>query len=79
MDELSSLLQISIVPGTVNGSNLIGAGMVVNDWIAFTGMACTATEIEVIDSIFKLHDNDEENDIVEELQKSLLDTTKIKS
>ena len=34
LDELSSLLQVPLVAGTVNrGSDVIGAGLVANDWV----------------------------------------------
>jgi len=72
-DELSNMLQIPLVAGTVNrGSDLIGAGLVVNDWCAFAGLNTTSTELSVIESIFKLQDS-EPTAIVKGLRSGLID------
>ena len=55
LEELSNLFQIPIAPGTINrGSDLIGAGCCVNDFIGFTGLDTTSVEIMIFEKIFKL-------------------------
>lgn len=73
-EELSSLLQVPLVAGTVNrGSDVIGSGLLVNDWCAFAGLDTTSTEISVVERIFKLQ-NAQPTAIVNEMRDTLIDT-----
>ncbi|KAK8957004.1 Eukaryotic translation initiation factor 6-2 [Platanthera zijinensis] len=53
-NNLSELLEVPVVAGTVNkGLRIISAGLIVNDCTIFCGSGTTTTELSVIESVFK--------------------------
>merc|ERR1711951_36072 len=73
-DELASLLQVPLVAGTVNrGADVIGGGMVVNDWVSFVGQDTTSTELSVIESVFKLNES-QPSAIAQKMRASLIES-----
>jgi translation initiation factor 6 len=58
-EELANLMQVPIGAATVNrGSELLGSGLVANDWTVFCGMDTTSAEIDNIEKILKIKANE---------------------
>lgn len=74
IDELSNFLGISISSATVNkGSNLVGAGICVNDDILICGWETTAFEIGTLTRVFKITETSTQNDGMFGVDESLND------
>lgn len=74
-DELSSLLQVPVVAGSVNrGSDVIGGGLVVNDWCAIVGGDTTATELSVIEKLFQIQTGAGPQDINREMRDTVVES-----
>lgn len=69
--ELSELLEVSVIAGTVNGgSQCVGGGLVANDWMCIAGVKTTNVEMAVIESVFDLAGDHD----LEARRKAIVDT-----
>jgi translation initiation factor 6 len=64
---------VPLVAGTVNrGSDVIGAGLCVNDWCAFAGYTTTSHEIAIVEKIFNLQERTSSK-LLDDIRSSLVD------
>ncbi|KAG5859887.1 translation initiation factor 6 [Encephalitozoon hellem] len=69
--ELSELLEVNVIAGTVNGgSSCIGGGVVANDWMCIAGAKTTNVEMTVIESVFDLSGDQD----LEARRRAIVDT-----
>lgn len=74
LEELSGQLGVSLEPATVNqGSNLVSAGVCVNDSALLCGWDSTALEVANLTRIFKIDDNASSSMDVMDVDDGLLD------
>lgn len=64
IEELSQILSLQVVAGTVNmGSAVISNGLAVNDWVLFVGSKSTSTEISVAEKVFMIGQKQNEEEM----------------
>ena len=64
IQRLVDLTKVPVCSGTINkGEGYVGSGLVANDSCAFVGQISTATEISIIDALFRFNETKDDNAI----------------